>query len=148
MLRAFAFNIVPAGMVSAGISLTLNHFTGLCLMYWPWTVLYFAAFVSVLYPLSMQRVKDKDFTAFLLFALSLKMILAFCIILLCAFLVRAWFGAFSAHFLAHFVVFTVFELVFLLKLIRAQARSGEAGRPDQSGIRARGVSDRSANSDR
>lgn len=122
----FKHNLGLNGMalgLSLLFSLALQHLFALAYKGWMWMGLAFFLLFMVANLFSVQRVKQPDFTAYLLFNLSLKLLTAFLAIGLCAFLFRALFPAFALHLVLYFLSFTAFEIRFVYLLVQQREQS-------------------------
>lgn len=114
-------SLALAVLLSLFISGSIQFFTSTSFAQWTYIPLFFLLFFFAYNLLYSFRVNKDDFTQFLLFSLALKLLLAFFILLICAFFFRTNFAAFAVHFVSTYLIFTVFEIRFLNQLIQSHS---------------------------
>lgn len=104
--------------LTAAISFTLNFNSGLYNNLWFYSIIYFAIFCFGFNLIYEAKKNNPDFTGILIVGIVVKLLMAFVIVFLCSILAHAIFFAFSIHFIIQYVLFTIFEIRYLLYLIK------------------------------
>jgi hypothetical protein len=123
MTRKVILSLLYPSLIGLLISKVLNQFHPFNSEQWFAALLFFiciGVIFNVTYALSAR---SKDFTQILLIAIVLKLLLALSYIVYFSFGEKPAFFAFAMHFLLHFIAFTVFEIRFVLSIIRLHSRS-------------------------
>jgi hypothetical protein len=88
-----------------------------------WHSLLFFTFISITFTLLYFIKTDvKTFTGILLATGAVKLLLSMVMVLIYSFTLKGGFFTFFLHFIGHYVLFTVFEIRYLLQLIKNQSK--------------------------
>ncbi len=88
-----------------------------------WHSLLFFTFLSITFTLLYFIKTDvKTFTGILLATGAVKLLLSMVMVLIYSFTLKGGFFTFFLHFIGHYVLFTVFEIRYLLQLIKNQSK--------------------------
>lgn len=111
-------SVALSALSAAAISCALNHYTPLFSASWPYSLIYFSGLCIVLNLVYAFQSGSASFSQLLLAGIVIKLLLALIIILVIA--VKYPAGAFnlSIHFISHYILFTIFEIRYLLQLIK------------------------------
>lgn len=116
MTRNFFSVFIPA-LLSTAVSLLAWHYFSLRSDFWIYSVAWHIVLFFGINLYYTGRSKSPEFTQLLLGGIVVKLLLSLIIILIFAF-IRAGFFAFALHFISHYILFTIFEIRYLLPLIR------------------------------
>ncbi|MES2678705.1 MAG: hypothetical protein V4635_02420 [Bacteroidota bacterium] len=109
--------ILLSAFFSTGCSLVLEKFAGHPSPYWPFSILYFLVLSFIMNLFYAYKSASPDFTQLLLGGIVIKLLLSLVVILVFSVRKPIFFN-FSLHFISHYVLFTIFEIRYLLPLIR------------------------------
>jgi hypothetical protein len=84
-------------------------------------ILYFGATCFILNIVYAVNAKSKSFSDLLFAGIIIRLLLALIVILIYAVLFKADFAHFAIHFICHYILFTIFEIRYLLQLIRTNS---------------------------
>ena len=115
LFLSIAFSIV--------CSLLLNSYTLLFSSKWPQALLFFCVLFGILNTTYFFYSKSKAFTELLIVSLSIKLLIALVVIFIYSLLDKSGFFAFAIHFIAHYILFTFFEIRYLLQLIKYKQKN-------------------------
>jgi cobalamin biosynthesis protein CobD/CbiB len=87
-------------------------------MHYLHSIIYFSVVCFVLNTVYTSKSKSKTFTELLLIGLVIKFLLAFIVIIIYSIVNKPNFFYFSIHFISHYILFTIFEIRYLLQLIK------------------------------
>ncbi len=103
------------------ISYLLNNYTPLTNKNWWISLIFFGCIFLILNYIYNFKYRVETFSQLLLGSLIVKLLLALIIILIYRLLQKSTVYNFAMHFLIHYFVFTVFEMNYLLKLIKQKS---------------------------
>jgi hypothetical protein len=122
MLRKNIISIlIPCGL-GAGLSLLINRYCPVPTDHWLYSLLWFAV-LCVVFNLIYARTDPKNLSQALLAGIVIRLLLALCIVFLYSLKFRASFLTFSLHFISHYILFTIFEIRYLLHLIKTPSNN-------------------------
>ena len=107
-----------SGLFAFILSLLLNHYSHLVSKHYQYSIMYFSIVCFVLNTIYAVKSKSKTFTELLLAGLVIKFLLAFIVIIIYSIIDKPNFFYFSIHFISHYILFTIFEIRYLLQLIK------------------------------
>lgn len=100
------------------LSLALNSYTVLYSYNWWMGLIFFTALCLILNTLYALNARSKTFTELLMAGLIIKFLLSLVVIFLYSFFKQAGFFNFSIHFILQYILFTIFEIRYLLHIIK------------------------------
>ena len=115
---------IPA-LLAALLSFVLNHYTALQTGRWTFSILFFMILCFGFNLVYAARSRKPEFAQLLLGGIVVKLLLALVVVLTYSFLFKADFFAFAIHFILHYVLFTIFEIRYLLPLIKNNTQAHE-----------------------
>lgn len=107
--------LLPA-CLSGLISLLLNTYSPYVNPVWPYSIIYYITFCFISNLIFTSQTKSENYTGQLLTGISVKLLLAFVIIAVFSVLNKAAFLGFSIQFISQYILFTTFEIRYLLTL--------------------------------
>lgn len=115
-------HIAGASLLCTGLS-GLFNFSGFLVSHdWAMSLLFFAALTCILNVVYSLNAGTDGFTQFIIGAIVVKLLLSLTAILLCSFAFEKQdFFHFAMHFVSHFILFMIFEIRYLLFLIKIHA---------------------------
>jgi hypothetical protein len=122
LIRNLSALIIP-GILSLILSLLLNDYSSLISANWYFGILFLLLLCFILNLIYAHRSDSKTFTELLLAALVIKLLLALIAIILYSFFDKPGFFNFSIHFILHYILFTIFEIRYLLFIIKKRQTS-------------------------
>ncbi len=88
-----------------------------------WHSLLFFTLISIAFNVAyFIKTDGKTFAGILLAAGVVKLVLSMIMVFIYSFTLKGGFFAFFLHFMGHYVLFTVFEIRYLLQLIKNQSK--------------------------
>jgi len=117
-------NLKPVGIalvLSLAVSILVNMlFTAAYSGHWYFSIL-FHVLISILIQLLMLKKADdqKDYVFRIMFVSMGRLLLCMIALLVYKLALRQNFTQFAVHFMLHYILFTVFEIAYLLKFIKA-----------------------------
>jgi hypothetical protein len=126
MLLKNLISIFFPALLAATLSFVLNRYTALQTAHWEYSILYFAVACFGFNLVYTARALKPAFAQLLLGGIVIKLLLALVIVVICSFLFRTDFFSFSIHFISHYVLFTIFEIRYLLPLIKNNTQHYES----------------------
>ena len=108
---------IPA-LLACLFSISLNTFTSIHSINWYLSLAALFVFSFILNLIYASQAGSENFTQLLIVAIVIKLLLALTAIVLYSFIDKAGFFNFSIHFILHYILFTVFEIRYLLYLIK------------------------------
>ncbi|MBA2612922.1 MAG: hypothetical protein H0U95_13190 [Bacteroidetes bacterium] len=115
---------ISALLISAGLSciysFILNVYFHQESAAWWQSMLFFAILFIIFTLLYFIRTDAKTYTGILLSSGVVKFLLSSILLLVYSFTLKGGFLSFSLHFIGHYVLFTVFEIRYLLQLIKTK----------------------------
>jgi hypothetical protein len=120
MLLRNIISILFSVILSAGFSLLLNMFSPIQSSYWPVGIIFFSI---ICFPLNIyytsQALKE-NFTGTIMAGIVIRLLLSLILIVLFKFYDGGGFFNFAIHFILHYIIFTIFEIIYLLRIIKNQ----------------------------
>jgi hypothetical protein len=116
-LRHVVALLVPS-LLCVGVSFALNRYTHLVNPFWSYNFLFFAPLCFILNLVFSVSRKSPQFTQILLFGNSVKLLLTFVGIFLLSLMMPKLFYPIAIHFVLYYLVFTIFEVHFMIYLIQ------------------------------
>lgn len=114
------WSLFLAVLSSAAISFLLNQVPALYIATWYTGIIILSPFSFGLNLFFGLRSKDENFSQLLLGGIVIKMLVALISIVLYSLIDRPGFFAFAMHFIAQYILFTVFEIRYLLHIIKTR----------------------------
>jgi hypothetical protein len=111
-------SVLISALLAFLLSLLLNQYTQFNTDRWYFGIYFFAALCFILNLVYAWQRKSRIFTQLLIAGVVVKLVLALTAIIIYSFLDHAGFFNFSIHFVAHYILFTIFEIRFLLYIIK------------------------------
>lgn len=119
ILKSISTILISAGL-SCLYSFVLNYFFNYELTLW-WLSLIFFVVLSVIFTLLyFIRTDTKTFAGIMLSTGVIKFLLSCVLFFTLSFTLKGGFLTFFIHFIGHYVLFTVFEIRYLLQLIKTK----------------------------
>ncbi len=115
----FAASLVIPLLLSVVLSFSLNYYQILPSIHWHYGVWFFGSMTFLFNLIYWRRAKFAEFTQVLLVCIVIKLLLALIAILSYSFIDKAGFFNFAIHFILYYVLFSIFEIRYLLALIKA-----------------------------
>lgn len=117
---------ISAILISIGVSFIYSYildsqFHKPSLQWWH-SLLFFSCISIVFNLLYFIKTDVKTFTGILLATGAVKLLLSMVMVFIYSFTLKGGFFAFFLHFIGHYVLFTVFEIRYLLQLIKNQSK--------------------------
>lgn len=112
-------SLVLASLISILTTLLLNRYTYVSTQLWPGMLIYFFALGFALKIVYVTRAGKENFAGLLIAAIVIKLLLAMIALLIYSFIIeREALFSFAIHFIAYYILFTIFEIRYLLQLIK------------------------------
>ncbi len=111
-------SLFVSALIAAALSWLLNSYTSLHSGHWLYSLLYFTGFCFIMNLAYTWQAPQKSFSQLLFAGIIIKLLLALIILLLYSVKAPAGFFNFSVHFMGHYILFTIFEIRYLLQLIK------------------------------
>jgi hypothetical protein len=108
---------IPAFLVSF-LSLSLNTYTSIFSVNWYIGLSALFLFSFILNLIYASQAGSENFTQLLIVAIVIKLLLALSAIVWYSFIDKAGFFNFSIHFILMYVLFTIFEIRYVLYLLK------------------------------
>lgn len=121
MLAKNLLSVFLSAVVAAAVSCILSEYFNVVNTYWHLSLLYYCLLFFMFNLVYQFKAGSTDFTGLLLGGIIIKLLLAFFIVFAYAFLKLPAFAQFSGHFIAHYILFTIFEIRYLTTLINTTA---------------------------
>ena len=118
LLKWNFFALICSVLLSVLLSLILNTFSSLNAHYWYFGVLFLLALSFILNVIYAKNANSKTFTELLLVTIVIKLLLALIAIVIYSFIDKQGFFNFSIQFTLHYILFTIFEIRYLLHIIK------------------------------
>jgi hypothetical protein len=118
MLLRNILSILIPGALSYLVSLSLNMYTELYSYYSVIGILFFVALCFILNIIYALNAGSKAFTELLVAGIVIKLLLSLCVIAVYSFNDQAGLFNFSIHFMIYYILFTIFEIRYLLRIIK------------------------------
>lgn len=125
MLFKNLLSLALASVSSTLLSLSLNYYTSLLTLNYHYSLLFLLAVFFGLNLLNAIKVGSQNYTQLLLAGIVVKLLLAFTFVFVYSFYKEKDFFGFSLHFVCHYVLFTVFEIRYLLSLTKLKSINNE-----------------------
>lgn len=116
-LRSLLAVIIPC-VLAILLSLTLNYYHLLVSPNWHYGVLLLSGFCLVMNAVYSYHAGSGSFTQLLIAGIVIKLLFALVVVLVYSFIDKHGFFYFSLHFIIQYVLFTVFEIRYLLHLVK------------------------------
>ena len=117
LVKNIVASVVPS-FLGVLLSLALNRYTVLLTSHWHLSLLYFCV-TSFLFNLWYAYQASKTtFVQAMLVGIVIKLLLALILILIYSIICKQDFFNFSLHFISYYILFTIFEIRYLLHLIK------------------------------
>jgi hypothetical protein len=104
----------------AAFSILLDSFTPLRTRHWHWSLTFLAVYCLTANILYVRTARRDTFTSQLMAAIVIKLLAGLTVIVLYRVFFHKDFPAFSIHFILHYILFTVFEIRYLLFIVKKQ----------------------------
>ena len=111
-------SVIISAVLASGFSFVLNSFTIFTAQYWYLGVIFFTVICFILNLVSSFRSAGDNFTQLLMAGIVIKLLLALVCIVIYMLWDKAGFFNFSIHYILHYILFTVFEIRYLLYIIK------------------------------
>jgi hypothetical protein len=118
MMSRNLVSLVLSTFLSGLASAALNFFTPLVSNYWYLSPMIFIVFCFILNLVYARRAGSKDFTQLLFACIVIKLLFALIVVVIFWLIDKKGFFSFSIHFILHYVLFTIFEIRYILFLIK------------------------------
>lgn len=112
--------LLPASL-SYLISILLNSHSRFINPIWPYSIAYFVVFCFTSNLIFTSNLKSETYTGQLLTGVTIKLLLAFVILAVFSVLNKAAFLGFSIQFISQYILFTTFEIRYLLSLHKTKS---------------------------
>lgn len=119
-LKSITSILIAAG-ASVIYSSVFNYFFNKPSAQWLQSLFFFIAVTIVLYLVYRIKTDKKTFTGILLFSSVFKFLLSLIVIIIYLLCLKNLFFNFFIHFIGHYVLFTIFEIRYLLQLIKIKS---------------------------
>jgi hypothetical protein len=93
--------------------------------HWHFGLAYFMLLTFILNLIYARQAGSENFTQLMITAIVIKFLMALVIILIYSFQKKDFF-AFAIHFIMQYILFTIFEIRYLLQLIKTQNQTNHA----------------------
>jgi hypothetical protein len=123
MGRMFLRNLLAlvfALVLAVSLSLILNNCTALVSKNWPYGLLFLTVLCFSLNLVYARRASSDTFTQLLIGSVVIKLLAGLTFIVVYSLIYKSDFFNFSVHFIGHYILFTIFEIRYLLFLIKKQ----------------------------
>jgi hypothetical protein len=121
MLRLNLLSVCIASIVGLLFSVLLNYYSGFKTTHGYYSLAGFTLFCFASNLVYAARAGNADFTGLLIAGIVIKLLLALVVVFLYAVFAHAGFTAFVLHFIPHYVLFTIFEIRYLSRLIQLKS---------------------------
>lgn len=118
------FNVIGiSAILSVAVSLLLNFLSLAAIPTWYISIGFHLLISFLLYLLLFRKTGDpKDYTFKIMFASMGRLLVCMVSLLIYKVCDSQNFTHFAVHFMLHYILFTVFEIAYLLKFIKTQKR--------------------------
>ena len=123
MLIKNILSIILSSVFALSVSFYLNLYTSFKSQNFVFALLFFSIICFILNIIYFKYKKSKTFTELILVSISIKLLLSFIGIFIYSVFYPTGFFAFSIHFLCYYILFTIFEIGYLLRLIKTANNS-------------------------
>jgi hypothetical protein len=121
MISGNIISILLSAGASVLISLLLNHKTIVVAQDWYFGPLFFTITCFCLNIFYTRAVSTGAFTQKLMAGIVIKLLLALIFVVLYLFWNKPGFFYFAVHFMIHYILFTVFEIRYLLTVVKTKS---------------------------
>ncbi|WP_317896533.1 hypothetical protein [Aurantibacillus circumpalustris] len=118
ILKNFYALAIPLSL-SVAVSLLLNTYTRIISENYLYSLSFFTLIGFILNIIYAQKAGTKIFTQLLLVAIVIKLLLGLTGVIVYSFIDKPGFFSFSIQFILHYILFTIFEIRYLLFLIKS-----------------------------
>jgi hypothetical protein len=115
--KNFISVIVPI-ILATLVSMVLNIFTPLRSAHWQFSIIYFTVYCVAANLIYTRTVRRDTLTGQLMAGVVIKLLLGLVCIVIYKVIAPEDFPAFAIHFLIHYILFTIFEIRYLLYLVK------------------------------
>jgi hypothetical protein len=112
--------ILLASVIAISSSLILNNTSLLICNTWWLSLLFYTLVFLILNVIYNLKRNDEEFTQLLLGTIIVKLLLALTLILVYKLIDSDHVFNFAMQFLIHYLIFTIFEMYYLIKLIKSK----------------------------
>lgn len=112
------FSVFIPATLSVLLSLILNRFSPIKSDNWFYSLLFLFVLSFILNLIYAFKAGAENFTEILIVAIVIKLLVALIVIVVYSFLDKPGFFNFSLQFILHYILFTIFEIRYLLYLIK------------------------------
>lgn len=116
-LRGYLVILICA-ILSAGISFFIEHYTSFKNNDWWWSLVFFIAIFILTNIVFEYRTDLRSYSEMSFGLIIIKTLFLFVAIFLYSLYNKPGLGSFSVHFIAHYILFTLIEIRYLLYLIK------------------------------
>ena len=109
--------LIPC-LAGAAISFLLNHYTRFQSSDYVYGLLFFVGVCFILNVMYSFSAGSKAMSELLMAGIVIKLLAAFSVIAIYAFINQAGLFNFAIHFMVYYILFTIFEIRYLLHLIK------------------------------
>lgn len=113
--------LVYASILSISLSLLLNKYSAFVSVNWLYGLLFLIVFCFALNLVYAYNAGSKTYTELLITSIVIKLLVALIVIVVYSFINASDFFNFSIHFILHYVLFTIFEIRYLLFIIKSNS---------------------------
>jgi hypothetical protein len=122
MLRKSILSLLVPAFFAGFISLLLNKYAILPSTNWPASLIFYVSIGTIFRVVYLLSRTSKDFTQVLLVSIVLKLLICLIFIVFFSFGDKKVFFNFAIHFIIHFIFFTIFEIRYILALVRITSK--------------------------
>lgn len=90
--------------------------------FWWQSILFFVILFAVLNFVYFTKTDGKTYASILLATIVIKLLLILIFVTIYSFTLKGGFYTFFLHFIGHYILFTVFEIRYLLQLIKTHSK--------------------------
>lgn len=119
ILNGICAIILPA-LLSAILSWLLNQYSPLVSTNWPLSLVFLITLTGILHLVYAFQTNSENFTQLLLGAIVVKLLLALGLVMIYKIRDYADFFNFSIQFILHYILFMIFEIRYLLRILKTQ----------------------------
>jgi len=116
-LRGFLIILICA-LLSAGVSIFVGHFTSFQNKDWWWSLIFFSTIFIITNVVFEHKTDVNSYSEMSFGLIIIKTLFLFVAIFLYSLYNKQELGSFSVHFIAHYILFTLIEIRYLLYLIK------------------------------
>jgi len=113
-------SILILSAVAVSVSLAYNFFNLCYARNWWWSILFFVAIFLIVNLIRNLKTNPTISTEIVIGTISIKALLLMVAVFIYSLIDKKGFFCFSMHFLTHYILFTVFEIRYLLTVIKSK----------------------------